>query len=136
MKYLTGIHALNLECSLETSGDWHMSGLKWEKLTWAETKNMFFKDYGITLGIPMPEHSGPYPVANHIRALLDLLEWGNFAVAQGMNDDYICNAKYDMEVFQKVWMMRNLPNWKQIDEFMGKEYRMKWVRFKQRIEKG
>ena len=52
MKYLTGIHALNLECSLETSGDWHMSGLKWEKLTWADTNNMFFKDYGITLGVP------------------------------------------------------------------------------------
>ena len=30
MKYVTGIHALNIPCNLETSGDWHMSAIQWE----------------------------------------------------------------------------------------------------------
>lgn len=134
MKYLTGIHALNIECPLLTSGDWHASALRWKDLTIADTENMFFGDYGITMGVPVPEHYGPYVVANHIRALLDLLQWGNFATAQGMNDDFICNPDYDMEVFQKVWSMRILHNWEQIDAFMGKEYRMKWIRFKEHMK--
>lgn len=133
MKYITGIHALNLVCPLNTSGDWHTSALRWKDLTVADTEEMFFGSYGITVGVPIPEHIGSYVVADHIRALLDLLQWGNFAVAQGMNDDFICNSDYDTEVFQKVWTMRGLPNWSQIDEFMGKEYRMKWVRFKQNM---
>ena len=134
MHYITGIHALNLECPLDTCGDWHQSALKWERLTIADTGSMFFGDYGITLGVPIPKHYGPYPVANHIRALLDLIEWGNFAAAQGMNNDFICNPRYDVEIFKKVWSMRELPNWEQIDAFIGKEYMMKWIRYKQQVQ--
>jgi hypothetical protein len=131
MQYITGIHALNLDCALETCGDWHMSALKWENITIRESNDMFFKDYGIEQGHTIPNHSGTYAVANHIRALLDLLELGNFAVAQGMNKDFICNPAYDNEIMEKIYSMRTLPNWKEIDSFTGKEYRMKWLKFKE-----
>lgn len=136
MKYLTGIHALNLECPLPTGGDWHTSALRWKDITIADTDEMFFGDYGITIGVPIPKHYGPYAVADHIRALLDLLQWGDYAEAQGMNNDFICNSDYDLEVLQKVWAMRVLPNWGQIDAFMGKEYLMKWVWFKEHKKGG
>ena len=69
-------------------------------------------------------------VANTIRALLDLLDEGDFSNAQGMNEDFICNLIYDQEVFEKVSMLGNNDNWKEIDEFMVKEYLMKWLKFK------
>lgn len=130
MKYITGIHALNLPCALETCGDWHTSALKWEKLTIRDSEEMFFGDYGIEQGHHIPNRTDVYAVANHIRALLDLLEMGNFAVAQGMNEDFICNPAYDAEIMEHIYCMRVLPNWKEIDAFVGKEYRMKWIRFK------
>ena len=37
MQYLSGIHALNLQCSLDTSGDWHQSALRWKDLDWRES---------------------------------------------------------------------------------------------------
>ena len=29
MKYITGIHALNIEDSTDCCGDWHTSGIQW-----------------------------------------------------------------------------------------------------------
>lgn len=130
MLYITGQHALNLPCSLDTGGDWHTSALQWENLHLFDSNKMFFKDYGIELDKKVPEHAEKYNVANHIRALLDLLEIGNFAVAQGMNNDFICNDNYDNEIFDKVSQLQYLEHWDKIDAFMGKEYLMKWVNYK------
>ena len=129
MKYITEVHALNLPCKLKTCGDWHTSAIQWERPHIRESEESFFGDYGIEKNKTIPEHNEKYNVANHIRALLDLLEVGNFAVAQGMNEDFICNSEYDEEVFALVYSMRRLPNWKQISDFMGKEYKMKWIYF-------
>jgi hypothetical protein len=131
MRYITGIHALNLPCSLLTCGDWHCSALRWRNISFRDSEQSLFGLYGIEYDKHIPEHEGTYAVANHIRALLDLLDMGNFAVAQGMNDDFICNDNYDEGVFGKVSQMRGLPHWADIDRFMGKEYRMKWLRYKQ-----
>jgi hypothetical protein len=96
-----------------------------------ESNDMFFKDYGIESNHTIPEHPGEaFYVADTIRALLDLLETNNFAIAQGMNEDFICNDKYDTIVFDKVSMMRTLPNWDKIDVFMEDEYRLKWLEYK------
>lgn len=81
----------------------------------------------------IPEHSETYAVANHIRALLDLLEIGNFSTAQGMNKDFICNDDYTSEIFEKVSRMRILLNWLDIDRFMIREYYQKWIDFKEGI---
>ena len=132
MQYITGIHALNLPCSLLTCGDWHCPALKWEKPVFHDSENSVFGDYGIELRADVPEHKGNYAVANHIRALLDLLEAGYFSVAQGMNNDFICNDDYTDEVFDKVALMKGLPHWRDIDLFMGCEYYGKWLDYKRK----
>ncbi|MCL2213482.1 MAG: hypothetical protein FWB93_06595 [Oscillospiraceae bacterium] len=131
MQYITGIHALNLPCSLETCGDWHGSALKWQDISVRDTRSAFYGDYGIEPNKQIPEHSGTYAVANHIRALLDLLEMGKFSVAGGMNKDYICNDNYTNEIFEKVSQMKNLPHWNEIERFMGREYLSKWLDYKE-----
>lgn len=114
---------------LKTCGDWHTSAIQWERPHIRESEGSFFGNYGIEENKTIPEHNGKYNVANHIRALLDLLEDGNYAEAQGMNEDFICNPEYNDEVFALVYSMRRLPNWKQISDFMVREYKMKWIDF-------
>lgn len=133
MKYVSLIHALNLPCKLETSGDWHCSSIQWENPHILESDNSLWGDYGIEDNKTIPEHIEKYHVANHIRALLDLLYVGNFTVAQGMNKDFICNPKYDKEIFSKVTLMIDMPHWEQIDRFMTKEYLGKWVNYKKGV---
>jgi hypothetical protein len=138
MLYITGIHALNLPCSLDTCGDWHTSAISWDNPDIRDTQKSFFGEYGVEKAaksplldkIYKPPSPQKYNIANHIRALLDLLEIGHFSVAQGMNKDFICNDSYNSEIFNKVSEMKALPNFPAIDNFMSKEYLMKWVNYK------
>ncbi|MCL2337567.1 MAG: hypothetical protein FWC60_09130 [Firmicutes bacterium] len=132
MLYLSGIHALNLPCALLTCGDWHTSGINWSKLTFMNSEESIFHEYGIEQNKKVPENEGVYNVANHIRALLDLLVQGKYTIAQGMNKDFICNPDYTEEIFQKVALMKNLSNWSEIDRFMGREYYSQWLDYKER----
>lgn len=133
MKYITGIHALNLNNDLDTYGDWHQSGIQWTNPQIRDTDSMFFKDYGLEYNKKIPEHEKTYITANHIRALLDLLQEGSFSIAQGMKDDFICNDKYDEEIFNKVYLMKVLENWDEINKFMLMEYKLKWVEYLTKI---
>ena len=134
MRYITGIHALNLPCSLLTCGDWRCSALQWKEPTFRNSESSIFGDYGIEDCSFVPENEGTYAVANHIRALLDLLELGNYSVAQGMNQDFICNDNYTNEVFEQVTLLQSLPHWQEIDNFMGREYYGKWLDYKRRAK--
>jgi hypothetical protein len=129
MRYVTGTHALNLNCPLQTCGDWHQSGIQWRNPNMAESADSVFGDYGIEANAAIPGRQETYNAANHIRALLDLLEQGDFAVAQGMKEDFVCNDMYTDEIFGKVLLLEKSPLWDKINEFMGKEYRMEWVDF-------
>ncbi len=130
MVYVTGQHALNLPCDLITSGDWHTSALAWEKVMVANSDNMFFKEYGIEYPRAIPNHQEQYYVANHIRAILDCLQMGHFAIVQGMRDELIDNDIYTEEIFYLVSTMKQLSNWGDIDKFMGSEYFMRWEDYK------
>jgi len=130
--YLTGIPALNLTCDLETCGDWHTLSVDWGKLVFHDSANSIFGDYGIERDRSIPEHDGKHNVANHLRALLDLIEQGSYDLAKGMNRDFICNDDYTLEVFEKVAMLKNSENWSEIDRFMGFEYYCEWLDFKER----
>ncbi|MBS3886656.1 MAG: hypothetical protein KGZ41_00990 [Dethiobacter sp.] len=132
MLYLSGIHALNVSCELLTCGDWHSSGINWHSFVLLESETSLFGDYGIEQGKTIPNNPGTFNVANHIRALLDLLVQGNYSIAQGMNEDFICSDLYTEEIFQKVSLTKNLSNWPEIDRFMGREYHTEWLRFKER----
>jgi len=133
MLYLSGVHALNIPCELDTCGDWHQSALQWQDLRLLESKDSIFEDYGIEQSKRIPEHTELYNVANHIRALLDLLVQGNYAIAQGMRDGFICNDNYTEEIFDKVSLLKHVDNWNEIDRFMGKEYMMQWHKFREAV---
>lgn len=136
---MSGIYALNTICKLETCGDWHASGICWDNPLFLESEQSIWGDYGIEMHKDVPYlDNGKYNVANHIRALLDLINLNKFSVAQGMNDDFICNEKYDEEIFEKIYELKHIKSsneWDKIDKFMIKEYRRKWYNFKKRMEK-
>jgi hypothetical protein len=131
MTYVTGIHALNLNCSLETCGDWHQSALAWRDVTLAQSEESIFGDWGIELNKHIPEHEETYSVANHIRACLDLISEGKFDVAQGMRENFICNEEYNQIIFEKVALMVKIPHWEEIDKFIESEYMMQWIYYKE-----
>lgn len=132
MRYITGIHALNIPCELDTCGDWHVSGLNWKKITEKESKDSIFGDYGIENNKYISHLDISYNVANTLRAILDLMYGNDLLILSGFREDFICNDKYTIELFDKVLMMRDRPNWKQIDKLMEKEYLMKWVDYKEK----
>jgi hypothetical protein len=130
MWYVSGIQALNLPCKLLTCGDWHQFSMNWDKLDLFNSEKSVSKDYGIELNHSVPYNPGSFYVANHIRALLDLIVQGNYLIAQGMNKDYICNDSYTEEIFQKIMVLKNTQNWPDIDSFMGREYYSNWLKYK------
>lgn len=123
MMYLTNLHALNLPCSLDTCGDWHTSALDWSKLSLKNSENSIYGDYGIEPNKAVPEHSERYNVANHIRAILDLISERKFSLISNFKDDFICNDTYTQEIFDKVYEL--LPS-NDIDTFMRKTYGRRW----------
>ena len=130
IKYITGSHALNLPCSLDTCGDWHTSALQWDMPFMRNSSDSIFGDYGIEHNKTIPESGGKYYVANHIRAILDLLETNRLTIAQGIKDDYICNDNYTDELFIQVTKLTALAHWHKIDELMNKEYKNRWLDYK------
>ncbi|MDR3037357.1 MAG: hypothetical protein LBU31_02990 [Coriobacteriales bacterium] len=118
MRYLTGIYALNVPSSLDADGDWHASALDWTRARTRDSADALFGEWGIEeQSVPT---LGMMPVANTVRALLDLLEEGRYGLARGMRDELIANEEYTPLVFALVMQMKCLPNWDEIDRFMGR----------------
>ena len=139
MKYITGLHALHVPCSLETCGDTHHLP-DWKHPTVMNTATAFFGDWGLEWR-EIPGHGGKrIPVANHIRACLDMLEMRDYISLQGMNAVYLDAPCYNEFIFHQVLRMQTFPYWKEIDAFMESEYFMDWVRVSwrasRRAEKG
>jgi len=62
-------------------GDWHTSGSNWDNIVLLDSDESIFGDYGIEQGKIIPENKGVFNVANHIRALLDILVKGKYSLA-------------------------------------------------------
>lgn len=129
MKYITGIHALNLPCDLATCGDWHTSALHWKDIFYGESDTSPLGEWGIELNKNIPNHTETYAVANHIRALLDLLLLEYYPIAQGMREDFICNESYTHLIFEKVTSLKQHLNWEKVNDFMVKEYKADWIEY-------
>ncbi len=128
MEYLSGMHALNISCELDTSGDWHQSNYKWQNLEFNESESTLFKDYGIENNKKLP-NGVVTNVANHIRASLDLIVSRKFNLISGFKDDFICNSKYHNEIFRKIIILKNHENWDEINKFMCDEFMGEWIEF-------
>lgn len=127
MKYLSGIYALNLKCSLKTNGDWHYYSLNWDNVNYLDSEDSIYKSYGIEKDFNL--NGKIINKANHIRALLDMINNNDFTNASGINNDFICNDFYDKEIFKKVYLLKSNKNWNDINKFMEKEYKLKWLNF-------
>ena len=127
MRYITGEYALNIPCSLPTTGDWHYHALNWQRVRSQDTRTAFFGSYGIDRHSGLPGFDHEVLAANHIRACLDLLADNLFPLAQGMRNDFIGNDELNEEIFSQVWKLRNQINWRDIDRFMESEYKLAWL---------
>lgn len=123
MKYYTGKIALNIECDLDTCADWHKNGIVLDKSKMQDSDNSIFKDYGIY------ETDKGY-VANHLRAILDLMEQGQCDYLKGFKNDFLTSDKYDRELMIQAKKLRHNKNWEDIDYLLGEEYREKWLEVK------
>lgn len=130
MLYISGRAALNIPCQLETDGDWHRLSIDWDNVRLRRSSDSIFGEYGIEKQREVSWLKEPVNVANHLRALLDLLDDGQLSTARGMRSDYINNDQYTKELMDHVWMLRDRPHWDAIDQLMGREYAMIWVRYK------
>lgn len=117
LQYISGSFALNLPCSLEKCD--------LEKVKYYESYGSLFGNYGIHTLPDTPESLGVLTVANTIRALLDLFADSNFHPAKG----HILEGEHRDELFDKVYEMRNLPNWCEIVKFLDEEYGLPWMDF-------
>ena len=131
MEYVTGIYALNIPCQLETDGDWHAPALDWNNPRIKESDESLFGQWGIEYD-PQPNYGNiTMPVANHIRACLDLIEEGCFGSVQGMRDNFISNEAYTPLILETILLLRNNSLWSEIDAFIGKEYLCDWLDYKE-----
>lgn len=129
MIYVSGEYALNEPCKLNTTGDWHKNCYSIENAMLLESNGTIFENYGLEKHNINGEK---LYVADHIRAILDIMQYGSIEFLYGFKKDFICVDEYDDEIFNKVYMLKHLPikQWLNIDLLMNNEYKMKWVKFK------
>ena len=73
-------------------------------------QSVFFINTDIEGKQKPPFHKKHYFVANHIRAVLDLLSSDQLILAQGMRRNFKCTAEYGLEIFEKVYLLKNSHN--------------------------
>ena len=128
MQYITGLHALTCPCSLQTPGEPHAS-VDWTYPAMADSDSAFFKDYGIETVREIPYLSGSHNVANHIRAILDLLAAGEIEQLTGLKREILANDELAPELFNKVTELQTENVWNQVSWFIGCEYGVEWLDF-------
>lgn len=132
MNYISGYYALNIPCSLDTTGDWHQSSLPWEKMQLSDSEKSPLGDWGIEQNVYVYPLHGRYNVANHIRACLDFLVTDNYSHASGMREDYIANDKYNDIIFTQVYKLKDMVSpekWQKISKTMEKDYKLEWLHY-------
>ncbi|AMB95797.1 MULTISPECIES: hypothetical protein [Aerococcus] len=129
MKYLSGQFALNIPCQLDTYGDWHILALDWSNPDFKESNNSIFGDYGIEANKKLPYHPGTYYVADHLRAILDLLADGHIKYLVGMKNDFIGTDQYNQDFFDQVYLLNNNKHWQEIYRLMFREFGLEWYAY-------
>ncbi len=131
MKYVSGLHALSQVCDFDTAGVPKPTDLDWKHMCVRESDGSIYGEYGITKADFLPYYGfGIYYVANTVRAILDSLAYEDYKTIENFRDEIICNERLNEEVFEKVSWLNKLPNWKDVDEIMHREYGDLWLRWK------
>lgn len=145
MRYLTDIYALNIPDDTLCTGDWHRGAMVWADAErhFRDTETSIFGDYGIrTADVPEIGRKG-IPVANVIRAILDLMDNDeiitdyrtgrptnvNIRWLRNFRDDFICCEEYDHELFERVALLKGKVYWDELNDLMKYEYMDKWDRW-------
>lgn len=140
MKYVSGLFALNLPCSLNTTGDWHRTSLPWDKVEIKDSDKSPLKDFGIEKNIYIDELNANYNVANHIRACVDILDEGRYTLVSGMRYDFFDNNEDIIpDLFNCVFSLKSQKTqkeWESISQIMEKDYMLKWIVFLQEKNNG
>lgn len=128
MRYISGTHALNIDNSLNTCGDWHITAIYWEDkyIDFKDTDKSLFGDWGIEYNKEIPLHTELYPVANDLRAVLDLMIDNRLRYIKGFRNDWFCTDEYNEIFFEQVIKLRELPQWKDINNLMKQEFMFEW----------
>ena len=128
MQYITGFHALTCPCSLKTLGVPHAS-VDWTYPALSDTDSAFFKDYGIETDREVTHLQGVCCVANHLRAVLDLLAQEKVKELTGLKRKILANDQITTELFAKVIELHTQNVWNRVSWFMGCEYGLHWLDF-------
>lgn len=132
MEYLTDVYGLNIpDFELDTTGDWHASCLDWSKAVFKESDESLLRDWGIrqVRVEAYPFLGEKIAVANHLRALADIIIDGRFTLLRGMRRDFLGTDKYNLEFFTAINSLKNSDNWENINSFMRKEFGLEWVNY-------
>lgn len=138
MQYVTGIPAFGIPCELDSVGRWNILKEDYvdeERFTIKESDDMPLKDYGIEKNklVPYREFC-TYNVANHVRAYVDLLYMERFDILPGLFAECINNSKCRKDIFMLVYgKLRNLAQFKEINEFMCNEFGNAWMSYVQAV---
>ena len=137
VQYLSMMFAFNVapKSLTKTTGDWHqfsyfsdLNGLKFVAIgdnplgAWGIDNEVKIPTYG-------DNKTRSYKVANHIRALLDLIYFGHFSKAREALVDFIGTDEYDRTIFRKVSLLK-ASSWEEIDDLMDDHFTTKWRKYK------
>ncbi len=135
MKYLTGILCYNVPCEEDSIGIWGVPREDWadDKLEIAESDDSPLKDWGIECDKIIPYHDEftLYNVATHTRSYLDSLIAGRFDDIRNIFYETIVSSECRYTIFCKVCdkVIQELPNYKEICNFMTSEFGSSWISF-------
>jgi transcriptional regulator with XRE-family HTH domain len=138
IKYLSMMFALNVtpKTYTKTSGDWHRFNFfsQPRRIEFTCIDDNPLGAWGIDNNVEIPTFGNgkpkKYKVANHLRALLDMLYYNRLLSAQGMKHDYIVTDEYNKVFFQKVKLLLALAHWSEIDQLMDNEFGVEWRKYK------
>lgn len=130
MKYVTGIHGLNVRTGRNTCGDNRAEHLDWSRMIMLDTDKSELGMWGIELGTKVPGHKETFAVADHLRCIVDIMsEFRDCDGLIGFKDKYLKTDEYNKELFEKVCSLYGRPNWDDINSLMEGEYLFEWVNY-------
>lgn len=127
MKYISTIQALNLHYEDQiTPGDWHAPSTDFINIDWFDTNNSPFDDFDIKLR-KYPTIEQDIPVAGHVRACLDAIVDGKYALISDMKEHFIGNDELNSLFLRKLLLIKNTTQFNECFNKILKTYRLDWI---------